>query len=87
LTVTRARLDDGAPPRVAYAVGRHVGSAVTRNRVRRRLRAAVREEAAGLESSCAYLIGVGPGAAVASYGDLRGTLRAILADMSSEVGR
>ncbi|MEX1009015.1 MAG: ribonuclease P protein component [Acidimicrobiia bacterium] len=29
------------PPRVAYAVGRRVGSAVDRNRVRRRLRAAV----------------------------------------------
>jgi ribonuclease P protein component len=85
--VTRARLDDGAPPRVAYAVGRRVGSAVTRNRVRRRLRAAVREEAGRLEPSCAYLIGAGPDAAAASYGDLRDTLRAILADLHSEVGR
>jgi ribonuclease P protein component len=31
-----------APPKVAYAVGRPVGSAVVRNRVRRRLRAAAR---------------------------------------------
>ena len=29
------------PPRVAYSVGRSVGTAVVRNRVRRRLRAAV----------------------------------------------
>jgi ribonuclease P protein component len=30
-----------APPRVAFAVGRRAGSAVARNRVRRRLRAAI----------------------------------------------
>jgi ribonuclease P protein component len=85
--VTRARLDDGAPPRVAYAVGRRVGSAVTRNRVRRRLRAAVREEAASFEPSCVYLIGAGPGAAGAAYGDLRDALRATLASFRSEAGR
>jgi ribonuclease P protein component len=33
--------DDGSPTRVGYAVGRGVGSAVERNRVRRRLRAIV----------------------------------------------
>ena len=33
------------PPRVAYTIGRRVGSAVVRNRVRRRLRALVREAA------------------------------------------
>ena len=33
------------PPRVAYAVGRGVGGAVVRNRVRRRLRAATRAHA------------------------------------------
>lgn len=31
------------PPRVAYAVGRKVGGAVTRNRLRRRLQAIVAE--------------------------------------------
>jgi ribonuclease P protein component len=30
---------DGSPPRVAFAVGRRVGSAVARNRIRRQLRA------------------------------------------------
>ncbi len=37
----------GEPPRVAFSVGRSVGGAVTRNRVRRRLRAAVREHRRG----------------------------------------
>jgi len=33
---------DGGPPRVGYTVRRSSGSAVTRNRIKRRLRAAVR---------------------------------------------
>lgn len=32
-----------APPRVAFAIGRAAGGAVVRNRIRRRLRAALRE--------------------------------------------
>lgn len=41
-------LPDGGPPRVGYAVGRRVGTAVARNRLRRRLRALVREHAGEL---------------------------------------
>jgi ribonuclease P protein component len=41
-----ARGDDG-PPRVGYTVTKKVGNAVVRNRVRRRLREAVRLHAAG----------------------------------------
>ena len=33
--------DDRTPPRVAYAISRKVGNAVVRNKLRRRLRAAV----------------------------------------------
>lgn len=46
------------PPRVAFAVGKQVGGAVVRNRIRRRLRAALRELQAttGLPTG-AYLIG------------------------------
>ena len=49
--------DGGERPRVAYAVGRRVGSAVTRNRLRRRMRAIVRgiELAEGLRAG-AYLV-------------------------------
>lgn len=40
----RYLLDGGAaPPRVAYAVGRRTGTSVVRNRLRRRLRAVMRE--------------------------------------------
>jgi len=38
---------EAAPPRAGFAIGRSVGGAVVRNRVRRRLRAALREVQAG----------------------------------------
>jgi len=44
-----------APPRLAYAVGRRVGTAVDRNQLRRRLRAAAGELAPDL-SGGAYLV-------------------------------
>jgi len=46
-------------PRVSYAIGRHVGGAVVRNRVRRRLRAAVQAHAAVLQPGASYLFGAG----------------------------
>jgi ribonuclease P protein component len=59
----------GTPPRVAFAVGRRVGSAVARNRVRRQLRAAAAEIAADLAPG-AYLIAY-RGAPGAVYRELR----------------
>lgn len=62
--------DDAArPPRVAYALGRGVGGAVVRNRVRRQLRHALAAEArgAGLPSGW-YLIGASPGVAANGEG-------------------
>jgi ribonuclease P protein component len=54
------------PPRVAFAVPRKVGNAVTRNRIRRcvrgRLADRVRDRDGGLPSG-AYLVTVGPEAA------------------------
>jgi ribonuclease P protein component len=46
---------DETPPRVAFAVGRRVGSAVARNRVRRQLRAIAAELAPDLAPG-AYLV-------------------------------
>ncbi len=51
----------GAEPQVAYAVGRSVGTAVVRNRVRRRLRAVIAQfdTERGLPSGL-YLVGTRP---------------------------
>ncbi len=55
---------DAVPARVAYAVGRNVGSAVVRNRLRRRLRAQCDASArAGTLRAGWYLIGATPAAA------------------------
>jgi ribonuclease P protein component len=61
------------PARVAFAIGRRVGSAVDRNRVRRRLRALVRETPAPVPAG-AYLIGVAPGATELTYAQLGASL-------------
>ena len=55
---------------VAYAVGRHVGGAVVRNRCRRRLRVIAAEASPDLEPG-AYLIGVGRGVVDLRFGELR----------------
>ena len=63
----------GGPPRFAYGIGRRVGPAVARNRVRRRLRAAARELAGpppGLPPG-AYLVTVSPQIVGATYDELR----------------
>lgn len=71
--------EDVTPPRVAYAIGKRVGPAVTRNRVRRRLRASVVRHRAALQPGAVYLIGAGPAAAAASFEELDATLAELLA--------
>lgn len=61
ITITWLRPDPQdpvTPPRVGFAVGRNVGGAVGRNRIRRRLRAGFRElqRSEGLPTG-AYLVG------------------------------
>jgi len=55
--VSLRHLSDGSddPPRVAYAIGRRFGTAVERNRARRRLRAAVALESGELRPGGVYL--------------------------------
>ena len=69
ITVTWAAVPSPAP-QVGFAVGKRVGGAVQRNRLRRRLRAIATEVAAGLTPG-AYLIGAAPEAAVLPFRELR----------------
>ena len=62
--------DGGGGVSAAYAVGRHVGGAVVRNRWRRRLRAIAAEASSDLAPG-AYLIGVGRGVIGLRFGELR----------------
>ena len=71
--------DPSTPPRVAYAVGRRVGPAVVRNRVRRRLRAATLAHRAELRSGGIYLFGAAPSAAAAPYAELDAAMADLLA--------
>lgn len=69
--MTALLIPDGNPPRVAFAIGRRTGSAVARNRLRRRLRSMLEE----LDPpSGAYLIGAGPEAVGMHSATLRGHL-------------
>jgi ribonuclease P protein component len=47
-------------PAVAYSIGRPMGNAVRRNRIRRQLRARVQRDASLLDANRAYLVSVHP---------------------------
>ncbi len=81
VTVTFVAGDGGEPVRVAYAVGRRVGGAVQRNRVRRRLRAVVSELGGQLRSG-AYLVSAGSEAKFVSFAELRAKLARAIADVN-----
>ena len=59
---------------MAYAVGRRAGNAVSRNRLRRRLRAAVHERRDLLEPDTAYLVGADPAATSMTFAALSESL-------------
>lgn len=71
------------PVRIGFAIGRKVGGAVVRNRLRRRLRSIVLEAARtpGSIPPGAYLIGVRPDAATASFAELRTRMLAALREL------
>jgi len=77
LSASFVRLPGGERPLVGYAVGRRVGNAVVRNRLRRRMRAVLQELAAGLPPG-AYLVTAGSGATSLSAAELRGALEEAL---------
>ena len=73
MTVTWVPGDSAQPPRVAFAVGRRAGGAVVRNRVRRRLRAIVREVEPSMHPG-AYLVGATAEASAMPYRELKATV-------------
>jgi ribonuclease P protein component len=80
-------LDDPAavPLRVAFAIGRALGPAVRRNRLRRRLRAAVRLVAAELQLQRGWLlIGARPAASKHTFDSLRCELTKLLENVTAE---
>ena len=81
--------DEAAPgvfPQVGYAIGRHCGSAVERNRLRRRARAVIREEAPSLPRG-AYLVRLEPGAASLPATEFRQDLTRALRRAGEAAGR
>jgi ribonuclease P protein component len=77
--------DPGPGPRVGVVVSRAVGSAVTRNRVQRRLRHLVREQLDSLPASGALVIRALPAAATAGTPELRDDLVRCLRRATREV--
>jgi ribonuclease P protein component len=72
--------DGRGEPRVAYAVGRSAGNAVRRNRIRRRLRAAVAQGKGQFTPGAAYLLGGGAEVATMSFDELCATVAALAAE-------
>ena len=68
------------PPKLAFAIGRSVGKAVVRNRLRRRLRWLFADLAPTIPPG-SYLIGAAPAAANLDHGDLRRLLSAALTEL------
>jgi ribonuclease P protein component len=71
------------PARVAYAVGHKIGPAVARNRLRRRLRAAVAETADHLAPG-AYLVSGGADVAELDYAQLRCAVESAMRSAAEE---
>ena len=68
------------PARTGFVVSKAVGNAVTRNRVKRRLRHLAREQFTSLPGSAVLVVRALPPSAGATYAELR-------ADLASALGR
>jgi ribonuclease P protein component len=70
---------------VAYAVGRRFGTAVERNRARRRLRAAIALDEALLLPGGAYLLAADRAVMTLPFATLRGHVTTLLQDVREDV--
>ena len=70
--------DSGAHPQIGFVVSRAVGPAVTRNRVKRRLRHLVRDRIDALPPATVLVVRALPAAATASYETLGEDLDVLL---------
>jgi ribonuclease P protein component len=68
----------GDPAKVGFIVSRAVGSAVVRNRVKRRLRELVRRRLASLPGGCLLVLRAHPAAAGARQADLAADLDLVI---------
>ncbi|MGB7051825.1 MAG: ribonuclease P protein component [Acidimicrobiales bacterium] len=68
--VSFAQVAEPGGPLVGFAVSRRVGGAVVRNRLRRRIRAVMRDLAPSLQDG-AYLVSAAPGATMVAASELR----------------
>jgi ribonuclease P protein component len=76
------------PPRVAFAIGRKVGTAVVRNRLRRRIRGGFLELVTeGEVRPGAYLIVAGAAATELTYEELKTNVRNAVAALGSSVAK
>ena len=72
-------------PHIGYAIGRHTGNAVTRNRARRRLRALFAQMADSLAPGW-YVVGAAPEAASCSPERLRADVQQLIRKLARVAG-
>lgn len=80
------RRDDAAPPLVGFVVSKKVGSAVVRNRVRRRLRHLVRGYLGSLPGGSLLVVRAAPRAAGARQADLAADVDLVLESLLRRQG-
>jgi ribonuclease P protein component len=73
-----AGVRSGEPAKVGFVVSRAVGSAVVRNRVKRRLRELMRGRLASLPGGCMLVLRAHPAAAGANQADLAADLDLVI---------
>jgi ribonuclease P protein component len=78
LLLTVGAVPENTEPKVGLVVSRAVGSAVVRNRVKRRLRELMRRRIAWLPGGCLLVVRAHPAAAGARQGDLAADLDLVL---------